>query len=497
MTKNDWLLILSSSLLFSLAFPPLQLGFLACICLIPLLYGLEGSSPKKGFRLAYLFGLVSNFLLLYWIAWQTFYGEIWVLPGSIGALFILAIYPGLWGWLYCLIKKKFGNLALLLAPLLWVGLEWVRSLWEIGFPWLDIGYTQTSYLSLIQFASLTGISGVSLWVIFLNIFFYLLIEFRKNRFTLVSVSILIVLLIVVPYLYGRKALSEPVFSAKIKVALIQGNIDMNVKWNPKYLHHSLETFYTLTQKAAAENPDLVIWPETSAPCYLAYEPFYFEWVKNLSDSLNLPIVLGTDDYETVARERYTFYNAVFHFQPQLGLAHKYYKMQLVPFAEKLPLSGKMRILNKIQLGQANFSSGENYTLFDSPKGKFAALVCFEIAFPDQVRKFVQKNPTFLVNITNDSWFGKTVGPYQHASMSVMRAIENRISIARCANSGISMLVDPYGRIIAKTLLFEQVNLIGEIPLKNKETFYTKNGNITAVVSFCLSLMFLILAKIKR
>lgn len=497
MTKKDWFLILSASFLFSAAFPPLPLGFLAYFFLFPLLIALEEASPRRGFKLAYFFGLISNFLLLYWMAWQFFYGETWVLPGSIGALFILAIYPGVWGWLYCLIKKKFGNLALILAPFLWVSLEWVRSLWEIGFPWLDIGYTQTNYLSLIQFASLTGISGVSLWVIFLNILFYLLVEYRKNLFTIISVSILIVLLILVPYLYGKRALSEPVSSAKIRVALIQGNIDMNVKWNPKYLHHSLETFYTLSQKAATENPELVIWPETSAPCYLTYEPFYFEWVKNLSDSLNIPIVLGTDDYQTIEKNQYVFYNSVFYFQPQQGLADKYYKMQLVPFAEKLPLSGKMRMLNKIQLGQANFSSGENYTLFDSPKGKFATLVCFEIVFPDLVRKFVQKNAGFIVNITNDSWFGKTVGPYQHASMSIMRAIENRVSIARCANSGISMLVDPYGRIIEKTALFQQMNLIGEIPLRNKETFYTRKGNITAIVSFFLSLVFLVLAKFKR
>lgn len=497
MTKKDWLLILSASFLFSAAFPPLPLGFLAYFFLFPLLIALEDASPRRGFKLAYFFGLISNFLLLYWIAWQFFYGETWLLPGSIGALFILAIYPGIWGWLYCFIKKKFGNLALILAPFLWVSLEWVRSLWEIGFPWLDIGYTQTNYLSLIQFSSLTGIFGVSLWVIFLNIFFYLLVEYRKNLFTVISVSILIVLLILVPYLYGRKALTEPVSAAKIKVALIQGNIDMNVKWNPKYLHHSLETFYSLTQEAATENPELIIWPETSAPCYLAYEPFYFDWVKNLSDSLNIPIVLGTDDYQAVTEKQYVFYNSVFYFQPQQGLANKYYKMQLVPFAEKLPLSGKMRVLNKIQLGQANFSSGENYTLFDSPKGKFATLVCFEIVFPNFVRKFVQKKAGFIVNITNDGWFGKTVGPYQHASMSIMRAIENRISIARCANSGISMLVDPYGRIIEKTTLFQQVNLIGEIPLKNKETFYTRNGNITALVSFFLSLVFLVLAKFKR
>ena len=147
MTKKDWLLILSSGLLFSAAFPPLPFGFLAYFFLFPLLIALEDASPRKGFKRAYFFGLLSNFLLLYWMAWQFFYGETWVLPGSIGALFILAIYPGVWGWLYCLIKKNFGNLALILAPFLWVSLEWVRSLWEIGFPgWISAIPRPVTYL---------------------------------------------------------------------------------------------------------------------------------------------------------------------------------------------------------------------------------------------------------------------------------------------------------------------------------------------------------------
>ncbi|OGC76399.1 MAG: apolipoprotein N-acyltransferase, partial [candidate division Zixibacteria bacterium RBG_16_40_9] len=350
---------------------------------------------------------------------------------------------------------------------------------------------------LIQFASLTGISGVSLWVIFLNILVYFLFKHRKNLPKASGFAILIVLLFLVPYLYGKKALSEASSSSKIKVALIQGNIDMNVKWNPKYLNYSFEVFTSLSKKAVEENPDLIIWPETSAPCYLAYEPYYFNWVQSLSDSLNKSIVVGTDDYKIVGDNQYIFYNAVFLFQPNKGLADRYYKMQLVPFAEKLPLSGKMRVLNKIQLGQANFSSGENYTLFDSPKGKFASLVCFEMAFPNLVRKFVNKGASFLVNITNDSWFGRTAGPHQHAAMSIVRAIENRISIARCANSGISILVDPYGRIIEKTGLFEQLNLVGEIPLKNKESFFSRHGNFVTIISLAFSLGFLILAILKK
>ncbi len=497
MTKKNLSLIFSASFLLAASFRPFPFGFLAYFSLVPLFFALEDATPKKGFKFAYLFGLLTNFLLLYWIVWQFFYGEIAVLPGSVAAIFILALYSGLWGWLFCLIQKKFGQVALILAPFLWVTLEWIRSWGEIGFPWTDVGYTQTDYLSLIQFASWTGISGVSLWVIFLNILFYLLVKYRKQLYPAISFSILIVLLFLVPYLYGKKALSEANSSSKIKVALIQGNIDMNVKWNPKYLNYSFEVFTSLSKKAAEGNPDLIIWPETSAPCYLAYEPFYLSWVKSLSDSLNLSIVVGTDDYKIVGSQQYVFYNAVFLFQPQIGLADRYYKMQLVPFAEKLPLSGKMRVLNKIQLGQANFSSGEKYTLFDSPKGKFASLVCFEMAFPNLVRKFVNKGAAFLVNITNDSWFGRTAGPSQHAAMSIMRAIENRVSIARCANSGISILVDPYGRTIEKTGLFQTVNLVGEIPLKNKETFFSKHGNFAAMISTVLTLGFIILAILKK
>src|SRR5574341_157477 len=497
MTKKNLSLIFSASFLLAASFRPFPFGFLAYFSLVPLFLALEDTSPKLGFKFGYFFGLLTNFLLLYWIVWQFFYGEIAVLPGSIAALFILALYSGLWGWLFCLVQKKFGKVALILAPFLWVTLEWIRSWGEIGFPWTDVGYTQTDYLSLIQFASLTGISGVSLWVIFLNVLCYLLFKYRRSIKTVIPVGILIILLLLVPYLYGRKVLSEPVSSAKIRVALIQGNIDMNIKWNPKYLQHSFEVFSSLSQGAAKKNPDLIIWPETSAPCYLVYEPFYLGWVKSLSDSLNLSVVVGTDDYKIVGNQQYVFYNAVFLFRPQIGLAEKFYKMQLVPFAEKLPLSGKVRVLNKIQLGHANFSSGESYTLFDSPKGKFASLVCFEMAFPNLVRKFAKKGASFLVNITNDSWFGRTAGPSQHAAMSIMRAIENRISIARCANSGISLLVDPYGRIIEKSGLFQTLNLIGEIPLKNHETFFSKHGNWVAIISTILSLGFLILAALKK
>ena len=161
---REFFLILLSSVLFAIAFPPSPLSITAYFALVPLFFLLDRASPRQAFKYCYTFGVLTNILLLYWIIWQSFYGEYFVLPGSIAAYFILALYPALWGWLLAQIRLRWKP-ALILAPFLWVSLEYVRGSGQIGFPWLDFGYTQTNYLPMIQFASLTGIYGVSLWLV--------------------------------------------------------------------------------------------------------------------------------------------------------------------------------------------------------------------------------------------------------------------------------------------------------------------------------------------
>jgi apolipoprotein N-acyltransferase len=253
----------------------------------------------------------------------------------------------------------------------------------------------------------------------------------------------------------------------------------------------------LSRIAAGAEPDLIIWPETACPCYLEKEPAYLERVENLSYALKTDIILGTDDYWVLGPEQYVFYNSAFWISPENGLTGRYYKIQLVPFAERIPYSGNLRIFEEIELGQANFSSGKEYTLYETQAGKFSALICYEIAFPDRVRRFVKNGADFVVNITNDAWFGRTAGPYQHASMAILRAVENRVSIARCANTGISMTVDPYGKILDKTSLFETVNLIGEIPKRSETTFFTSKGPWVGKLSLAVTLLCALAAFIKR
>ncbi|MCI0531031.1 MAG: apolipoprotein N-acyltransferase, partial [candidate division Zixibacteria bacterium] len=485
--SREFPLILLSAVLFSFSFPPSPFPFLSYFSLVPLLFLLESTPPSKAFRYSYLFGVITNILLLYWIIWQSFYGEYLVLPGSIAAYFILALYPAAWGWLLSTLRQM-HRAALWSAPFLWVGLEYLRGLGQIGFPWIDLGYSQTNYLSIIQFATLTGIYGVSFWVVTLNLLIYHLLKARRHPKLAPIFGLGIVILFGLPYFYGRNELKKETSGQNLKVALIQGNIDLNLKWDPEFLDYNFETYDSLTREAGRDSVDLVVWPETACPCFLEKEPVYLNKVEALTRQINCDLVTGTDDYFTLGPERYRFYNSAFYLTPDSGLTRKYHKMALVPFAERIPYMGDMKAFNQIQLGQANFSSGPELELFDSRSGRLAPLICFEIAFPDLVRKAVRSGADYLVNITNDGWFGRTAGPYQHAAMSKMRAVENRISIARCANSGISQAVDPYGRVLAKTSLFERTKLVAKIPKRTSTTFFTKHGPWLGQISLALTLM---------
>ncbi len=179
-------------------------------------------------------------------------------------------------------------------------------------------------------------------------------------------------------------------------------------------------------------------------------------------------------------------------------------MHLVPFSEKIPYDQILHVSDKVQLGQSDFSNGEELTIFEVTKGKFATLICFESVYPALVRDFVNQDAEFLVNITNDAWFGKTHGPFQHAQIAVFRAIENRIAIARCANTGVSMFIDPYGRIKEATRIFVRTIVIDKISLKRTEktisdnkTFYAKHGDWFASLCCLFSFLTIVIALLRK
>ncbi len=487
MLKKDWFLVIFSALLMSLAYPPLPFGFVIWFALVPLILALEDKGPSDAFRIGYFFGLVSNSLLLFWIGWATVFG-------AAAAILLLCLYTAFLTWFYALMQRKWGKGSLFLLPFLWVAMEYVRSVTEISFPWLNLAYTQTCYLKLIQYASFTGNYAVSFWIVCLNLIIYLIIKHKKRIALAVSIF---AILIILPYIYGWSVMSEAIERNAMKIALLQGNIEPEVKWDQRFLDYNIQTFINMSKEAAKEDVDLVLWPETAAPCYLASESLYMHKIQATTDSLNTPLLVGTNDYEFTEERRFLYYNSVFLFKPKERYPQIYNKIHLVPFSEKIPYDEKLHISDKVQLGQSDFSSGKELTIFHIPKGKFATLICFESVYPALVRSFVKRGAKFLVNITNDAWFGKTHGPFQHAQIAVFRAIENRISIARCANTGVSMFIDPFGRTSGATKIFVKTTVIDQISSKLKDTFYTKHGDWFALGCFLVSFFLILASVIKR
>jgi apolipoprotein N-acyltransferase len=356
-------------------------------------------------------------------------------------------------------------------------------------------------LKLIQYASLWGNYAVTFWILWLNLIVYFLIRYRKR---LRVALLLIVILMIVPYIYGSWVMSHDVDGERIKIAMLQGNMEPEIKWDQDLLDYNVRTYIDMSREAAKGRVDFIIWPETAAPCYLAAESLYFALVQETCDELNVPLLVGTNDYKVDPQGELDYFNSAFLFTPHGGYPKVYNKINLVPFSEKLPYDEVLGISERIQFGQSDFSNGDDLTIFEIPQGRFATLICFESVYPGLVRDFVNLGTEFLVNITNDGWFGKTHGPFQHAQIAVFRAIENRIAIARCANTGVSMFIDPYGRVTQATKIWVRETVIGTIPLKREgnscwsgRTFYARFGDWFAVICCLISLMVIVMALLPK
>ena len=477
-----WLICLSA-FLTAITFPPYRLGFLIYIAPILLLLVIDKSSPRQAFALSYLWGLVFNLGVLYGVFWAT-------IPGTFGMLAIISLVPALNGLVYKLISQRSRVLALIAWPLLWVSWDFLRTLTQLNFPWGDYGYTQSYYLPLIQSAEIFGVYGVSLMIHIVNVLIYEFAQVslkKRTRFISLGVALL---LPVVFLIYGFIRMPSEIEPGTLKVALAQGDIGREEKWEPGGRDLSFDTYTDMTLRAAADGAKLAIWPETATPFYLLHQLNRLREVKDIVDSLDINILTGTPLYETIGHREYIYFNGAVLLSPQADSIPIYEKNKLVPMSERIPFSGRFKVLKEVRLGQADFSSGRQQTVFAFGSTKFGTAICFESAFPAYCADFHRKGAEFLVVITNDMWFGPSSVPYQHARMSVFRAIENRIPVARCANTGISMFIDKWGRVSDQTDMNERVLKINEISPSGKLSVYDRWGNF--IPYSCLIGNFLIL-----
>jgi len=496
---------LLSGIFIFLSFPKYNFNFLAWFCLIPLFYAIRGSTPKTAFLLG---GTSGIFYFLGTISWVTNtmvqYGKLpWLL--SVFLMFLLVLYLSLFiatfSFLVRLASLTVKFPIFLTAPFFWTMLEYARGHLFTGFPWVLLGYSQHQSLSVIQIADMTSVYGISFLIVMVNAFlydwvcFFSLREEDGSKKTLPwPSSILTVIVLLITLLYGHARLSDPEEkNSFITLALIQGNIDQEIKWDERFQEETLNTYLTLTEKETQEATDLVIWPEAATPFFFNQHLAYQEKILRLAREQSTPLLFGSPSLTRHENSGPALLNSAYLISAGGEIKNRYDKIHLVPFGEFVPFSSILSFVNKLVSGIGNFIPGETYVVMDLPKAKFGVVICFEVIFPELVRNFANHGAQFMTTITNDAWFGFSSAPYQHFSMVVFRAIENRVPFARTANTGISGFIDSRGRILKTTSLFEQTTLRETLFLNDEKTFYARHGDIFAW--FCVIISFFILIPI--
>ncbi len=488
----------ASAILLTLAFPGPGLDWLAWFALVPLLVAIHGMAPKKAFYLGLGAGLLHFVSLLYWIVptIQTYGGIPLVL--SVSVLVLLALYLALYVGLFCAGMTLFSRKSLWMplgAGALWVGGEYLRACLFTGFPWGLLGSCLYTRTTLIQVADLAGVYGLSFLIVMVNASLARAWMFSRKKNGLKGVVSMLpcVLALVLVSAYGRVRLAEIGLAMdnaqKTRVSVVQGNIRQADKWDLQYQESTIDAYCDLSRRAAGQQPDLIVWPETALPFYYGLDPVLSERVDQCIRQVKTWFLVGSPAIEACP-QGYNYYNRAHMINRFSVTTDRYDKVHLVPFGEYVPLGRYLTFLGKLTAQAGDFSPGkkESYPLrYD--RGSAGVLICFEIIFPGLARNMVNNGAKILVTITNDAWFGRTSAPIQHFSTAVFRAIENRRAVARAANTGISGFIDPLGRIVATTDLYTRATLTRPLALVDTITFYSIAGDWFAMI--CLVAMALV------
>jgi apolipoprotein N-acyltransferase len=324
---------------------------------------------------------------------------------------------------------------------------------------------------------------------------------RKRYLPLVTAAVVVTAVLG----YGYARLNEPEGAQRIRITVVQGNIEQDKKWDPSYQGEVIATYKRLTLKALEQKPDLVVWPETATP-------FYFggsgdnekrtEDLRQFDRTLNTPLLFGSPTYEVKPGRVIELRNSAFLLDHDGATSAVYHKMHLVPYGEYIPMKKVLFFVEKLVQAIGDFQTGTEYTVMKvrPPRGNAVAVstvICYEIIFPDLVRRFVNNGAMVMTTVTNDAWFGRTGAPYQHFSMAVLRAVENHVPVARAANTGISGFIDAKGRILETSGIFTEAYLTRTLVPGSTKTFYTRYGDVFAWLCALASLVLLALPATRK
>ncbi len=465
--------------------------------LVPLLAGLVNQPPFSAFKLGLISGAAHYITLVYWIVEVLgHYGQINIVLSLFPFLLLclyLALYPAFFSLLWVrLMGRRFS---VLLTAGLWVSIEYVRSFLLTGFPWCLLGHSQYRNLSFLQVADLAGVYGLSFLIVLVNacIFFFFFRRPLRGANMVKGEFLITACMVVFTFLYGHGQLTgaEPAQDTlhRVKAVIVQPNIDQSQKWDPRYQMHTLMTYQRLTRRAFDFEPRLIVWPETSVPFFFQDGRELSFRVLSLAKESGAILVFGSPAFKKTQRGT-KYYNRVYALLPGQGGPPLFYdKVHLVPFGEYVPLRELLFFVNRLVPAAGDFEPGETLAPLRCNDLSLGVLICFEAIFPELARRQVRDGADILLNLTNDAWFGMTSAPYQHLSMAVFRAVENRRPLIRAANTGFSGFIDSYGRIIEKGGLFEEDLLKGSLSIGHgPPSFYTRFGDTFALGVIALTLI---------
>ncbi len=490
--RRAWLLVALGALGLAASYPPFPLPVLSFVAIAPAVLlirrAVGARAPGWAFRWGFRYGLAAQGLLLYWMIVALWHFTPLSALGYLATVLILGLFTGTVFWFVTRVRLRLPAAPLwVVLPLAWTTFEWaVGHLGDASFPWLGLGTSLADAPILVQWADLAGARGATLWVAWANV---MIVEAfvgkgdggRGQGTAVVGALAPVVVSLVLVLGYGIwRVRTLPLREVGV-VGMIQPNEGFREKWDPAHRDSVVAKLMGMSRQALAlARPGLIIWPEAAIPEFLWWHPDWETGIATLARETHTPILAGTLHAAPGWRQGDPYYNAAL-FIDSTGdwrSSPAYGKRYLVPVVERVPFVPVrvFRAVPGLARWSGGFSAGRELPVYAAGFGKFGVVICFESAFEDLARRYRRAGADFLVNITNDAWFGRTSAPHQHASHLVLRAIETRMGIARAANSGISEFVDPRGWAYAASRLDTQAVVADRLRTSDVIPLYVRWGD---------------------
>ncbi len=489
-------------MLLAVSFPKFGLPTFAWGAVAPLFVAvaLRATAPAytswAGFRLGLMTGFLYFAGTLYWtVSVMSTYGGLPIAVAiPIAGLLVgyLSLYTGAVAVLVGGAVRRFGVAGLWLAPVFWVAAEWARGTIGGGFPWVPLGSSQGSVLPIAQLASVTGVYGLSFLVALVSTAAAVVALSRRRNHLIAAAGV--IFLVIVVAATGMMRLADGRLAASgrvVRVGLVQGNVEQDMKWDPKYREPILSRYLRLSRESILAGAELVVWPEASTPFFLDRDSAFAQPIRTLAAETRTPFVIGTDETDGT-----NIFNSASAIGADGLTRGSYRKIHLVPFGEYVPMKKLLFFVGPLVEAVSDFAPGTEATVLDIGDGRRAGVaICYESTYPTLARSFVNGGAQLLLVITNDAWFGNSSAAYQHFQMGAMRAIETGRYLARAANTGITAVVDPYGRTVARADMFQPVTLTADVRLLDDRTIYARTGDLIAWL--CVALTAVVAVVLRR